>query len=344
MRSLWQRLVGWCRPAPSHVARSPDLQVLQQCLNILDQQVREADRTSHTAVLEMVARLQAIHERCNALQLELGAATRQSGHLSDDTVKQADAQHQALSCLSEHESRFKASQQSHQQMVQTLLTQVAALTPSAELIAEVARQTNLLAINASIEAARAGPEGAGFKVVAQEVRRLSTQTAQAADSITASIQSIADTHQMATQREPAEAVDMAALARIGEGIREMGTRPGVVACQLKALSEEMEASMQEIRRDMVDVLGHMQFQDVSRQLLERVSHAMQEMCAHLNAPDEAAPSSGDNMARFDALHRLLDGWERSYVMDAQRAAHQRVTRDDPTDHQRTPSAPAIELF
>ena len=187
-------------------------------------------------------------------------------------------------------------------------------------------------------------EGAGFKVVAQEVRRLSTQTAQAADSITASIQSIADTHQMATQREPAEAVDMAALARIGEGIREMGTRPGVVACQLKALSEEMEASMQEIRRDMVDVLGHMQFQDVSRQLLERVSHAMQEMCAHLNAPDEAAPSSGDNMARFDALHRLLDGWERSYVMDAQRAAHQRVTRDDPTDHQRTPSAPAIELF
>jgi methyl-accepting chemotaxis protein len=340
MRSLWQRLTVWGRGLTETKTTRDEFQILQQCMDVIDRQVREADSTSHSAVLEMVSRLQAIHERCNALQEELSAATRQSSHLSDDTVLQAEAQHQALSCLSEQESRFTSTQQQHEQVVQTLLSQVAALTPAAELIAEVARQTNLLAINAAIEAARAGPEGAGFKVVAQEVRRLSTQTAQAADNITSSINTIAETHRQAALRERQEAVDMSALARIGEGIREMGTRPGVVACQLKALSEEMEASMQDIRRDMVDVLGHMQFQDVSRQLLERVSHALRDISAQF---DQSAQAPDLNRERLQALRGMLDNWERSYVMEAQRVAHQHATRGNDTVRAQD-AAPRIELF
>ena len=340
MHRLWQRLRSWARGRSAPKADREEFRILQQCMDLIDRQVREADSTSHSAVLEMVSRLQAIHERCNALQDELGSATRQSNHLSDDTVLQAEAQHQALSCLSEQESRFTNTQQQHEQIVQTLLSQVAALTPAAELIAEVARQTNLLAINAAIEAARAGPEGAGFKVVAQEVRRLSTQTAQAADNITSSIKTIAETHRQAASRERQEAVDMSALARIGEGIREMGTRPGVVACQLKALSEEMEASMQDIRRDMVDVLGHMQFQDVSRQLLERVSHALRDISAQF---DQSAQTPNMDHERLKALRGMLDTWEQAYVMEAQRVAHQHATRGaDAVKAQ--DDAPRIELF
>ena len=54
----------------------------------------------------------------------------------------------------------------------------------------ISRQTNLLGLNASIEAARAGQHGAGFHIVAQEVRKLSTETTTATDNIETSLRSI----------------------------------------------------------------------------------------------------------------------------------------------------------
>jgi methyl-accepting chemotaxis protein len=159
---------------------------------------------------------------------EIGRQVEESSRMSVEAVKQAE----------------KADQR-----IAELLTAAGRIGDVVKLITAIAEQTNLLALNATIEAARAGEAGKGFAVVASEVKQLATQTAKATEEIGAQIAMM----QSATQDS------VAAIKEIGSTIDTLAGIANAIAAAVEeqgAATQEISRNVQEAAQGTAEVAGN----------------------------------------------------------------------------------------
>jgi methyl-accepting chemotaxis protein len=179
--------------------------------------------------------------------------------------------------------------------VRKLTSSSGALQGMAEDVGKLARQTNLLSINAAIEAARAGESGRSFAVVASEVRRLSGASGETGKRIADVVQHFASQMQdTLAQADDHARHDTDTIHASEQTVsRVIADVDGTVSA-LNRRAQELQEQSTDIRHQVENLMVAFQFQDRVTQILEQVSgsivsatQCLQESLEKGQAPESA---------------------------------------------------------
>ncbi|SDH38137.1 methyl-accepting chemotaxis protein [Pseudomonas flavescens] len=222
--------------------------VTEESTRGLQSQNAEIDQAA-TAVTEMSAAVEEVSRNAS-----------QASDAARDSTLSANAGNQHVSRTVSAIRQLSGNVMDASEQVQGLATQARDISKVLDVIRNVAEQTNLLALNAAIEAARAGEHGRGFAVVADEVRGLAHRTSASTREIEQMIAAIQDGTEKAVQamrnssNEATSTLQVAdeagrSLEAIVEAIGQINERN----LQIATASEEQSHVAREVDRNLVSI-------------------------------------------------------------------------------------------
>lgn len=191
-------------------------------------QQNDAATNVAAAVEQMTASIEQISSNADHSE----RIAKQSGDISDQGSK-------VVSDAVEEMNKIASSVSQSSEIIRDLGMSSQKISEIVNVIKEIADQTNLLALNAAIEAARAGEQGRGFAVVADEVRKLAERTSSATQEISGMIGAI-----QSGANNAVSSMEQGTI-RVGEGV-EKAQRAGASMAQVKQGTEQVVLTVGDI--------------------------------------------------------------------------------------------------
>jgi len=262
-----------------------------QQLGEATEQVAVGSRQQIARAAEMVGNVNSLAASLRDVMMAVGEAERivdESSEISDSGAGLAGK------AAGETEAMASSVRQTASH-VHDLGTQSAQINSILGVISDIASQTNLLALNAAIEAARAGEQGRGFAVVADEVRKLAERTTQS----TAEISAMVDSIQSGTRR--AVAGMESGLLQVGESVelsnqaREAFDRMNASALRVNQVVQQIASAISVENANEQAIHSHVE--EVSR-LIAQNDAAMQNVVSSADRLNTTSAALNQAVARF----------------------------------------------
>ncbi|MDR2604597.1 MAG: methyl-accepting chemotaxis protein [Desulfovibrio sp.] len=225
----------------------------------LSSQVEEVSRgavTQRTLVDSTASAMSEMNSTVLEVARNAGQASEQSNLTRDKARNGAQLVNQVVSSIN-HVNSVASTLQSN---MKELGSQAESIGGVMNVISDIADQTNLLALNAAIEAARAGEAGRGFAVVADEVRKLSEKTMSATQEVGSSISAIqhsAKTNMQEVDSAVTSIGEATTLANSsGEALKEivdLAAANSIVVTSIATAAEEQSSTSEEINSSIEEI-------------------------------------------------------------------------------------------
>jgi len=301
--------------------------VVAEVIEVSNRQIESSRTQTEQAISELALRfssiVESLHGAVEASKLANVAVPPEGESL---LVNIFDNSRLQLSDMLTSMSEALANRESSFVQLQKLSDDTEKLKTMAEGVEKIASQTNLLSLNAAIEAARAGDVGRGFAVVADEVRSLSIQSGGTGKKITLIVNkvtsSVKNTLESATElMESDSELEKQNSKIINSVLDSLQWVTQGMADSAKILKDESINIITEIN----DILVALQFQDRTSQILEHVHHALNELADKVREDSQRIEKGEQSLLDVRSILRVL---EDSYTTSEERQLHHGETVDN----------------